>query len=95
MNEEIKKNAELTDDLLVGVAGGTTIAGEVPPEAKAEGLDFGVEIISDWGCDKCGCKRSRVIDFPSNWNFRGECTGCKTIGWAILKSAGGGGWTIA
>lgn len=90
-----EKKFELTDDMLDTVAGGATTATEVPPEAKAEGLDFGVEIISDWGCDKCGCKRFRVIDFPGNWNFVGECTSCKTIGWAMLKSAGGDGWTIA
>lgn len=90
-----EKKFELTDDMLDAVAGGTTIAGEVPPEAKAEGLDFGVEIISDWGCEKCGCKRYRVVEFVSDAVFRGECTSCKIIAWGMLKSAGGDGWHLA
>ena len=92
---ESKLKFELNDELLDAVSGGATISTEVPPEAKAEGLDFGVEVISEFPCDKCGCERFRCIDFTPSGFVVGECVDCKRVAFAVLKSYGGAGWELA
>ena len=104
MKEKVLGNipVEMNDDELDQVTGGAggDILDVAPPEALAEGLDIGTEIISETPCFKCFTDsynyRFRVTGFATGGGlFLGECTRCGTVAYGVLAAFGGGGWTIA